>query len=317
MLLRIFILFMFLPFVVFSQKHINRYKHGERQGKWIVYSDSTKKQIDNCGRYRKGIPKATWKYYNAKGQLIKKEKIVFRKIRTIEYYPNGIVSKKGNAKMIVTDSLMHFFYYGDWLLYDSLGELSKIWTYKEGIKIGEKNLKTSSEAKVNDSLVAFILNLNKRLQTYNDSLLLAENKYGKNSSEYNRYQSLSNLNALKVLDEIDVIIKKYGYPGKSLMGKEYALVFSIISTTSLPYKEKYLNEITNAADKGELDWSDVAYFVDKVKVGKKEKQVYGTQFIIEDYKMLYYPIVDLMHLNERRNKVGLENLDLSQLNQMK
>ena len=32
-----------------------------------------------------------------------------------------------------------------------------------------------------------------------------------------------------------------------------------------------------AADKGELDWMDVAFFVDKVMVAKKEKQVYGTQ----------------------------------------
>ncbi len=53
-----------------------------------------------------------------------------------------------------------------------------------------------------------------------------------------------------------------------------------------------------AADKGELDWMDVAFFVDKVMVAKKEKQVYGTQSkITKNHEIIYYPILDKQQVN--------------------
>jgi hypothetical protein len=114
---------------------------------------------------------------------------------------------------------------------------------------------------------------------------------------------------------LDTLILNYGYPGKTLAGKEYTIAFSIISAANLEYKEKYLKLITEAADKGELDWSDVAFFVDKIKVAKKEKQVYCTQYKFDEQqrKLLYYPVEDPDRLNERRKKAGLEEVDVAKL----
>jgi len=300
-------------FHTFSQRHINRYKNLERQGLWIVYQDSTKKQIDNIGRYRKGIPKGLWKYYDSEGNLIKKERTVFRKIYTTFYYPNGAVKKKGKAKIVIEESVIHYFYYGNWRVYDSTGQLIKKQFYTNGNKTSEVCFKTSAEKYLNDSLVEVVKQLDRQFNLYNDSLRIAEQNFGKNSKQYQRYWSLNNLNALKVLSDIDGIIKKFGYPGKTLVGKEYALVFSVISSTSIQYKEKYYDVITDAADKGELDWEDVAFFVDKVKVAKKEKQIYGTQYQIKENNILYYPIEDKFKLNERRRKVGLEEMNIASI----
>jgi hypothetical protein len=290
---------------------INRYKNKQRHGKWIIYYSDSTKQIDNSGKYRKGVPKGVWRYYDASGKIIRKEKYRFNKIYTTHYHSNGKIKKQGKARITIDDTLSHFFYYGDWKVYDTAGVLMKKLVYKDGIKISEVNI-GKSIGTINDSLKEVLRVLNKRFYLYSDSLLLAERTSGKNSPAYTRYVSLNNLNALKLFSDIDTIISKFGYPGKTLVAEEYAIVFSIISAGNLAIKEKYYDVIINAANANELEWKDVAFFVDKVKVAKKLPQVYGTQYKMDEqnYKIWYYPIEDKTHLNERRKKIGLEELDL-------
>jgi hypothetical protein len=306
-----FLLFSIFPFFAFPQKRINRYAHREKQGLWIIYHDSANTAIDNIGRYRKGIPKGTWRYYDPEKKLIKKEKHFFRKIRITKYYPNGKIYNKGKARVVTTDSMIHYFYYGNWYEYDTTGALTKKQFFREGNKISETGYKTAAEKSINDSLVQVVQQMDHRMAIYADSLTFAETKWGLQSAEYKRYVSLSNLNALKILDDIDRVIARFGYPGKTLVGDDYAIVFSIISSSTLKYKEKYYDAIITAADHKELDWSDVAYFVDKVKVAKKEQQVYGTQYWIneKEKRILYYPIGDKEHLDERRIKKGLPKME--------
>ncbi|CAN5509425.1 hypothetical protein BH10BAC1_BH10BAC1_09890 [soil metagenome] len=312
---KIFILLiLLLPLLSYSQK-TNRFKNKERQGKWIIYTDSTQKQIDNVGRYRKGIPKGIWKYYNEDGHIIRKEKYRFKKINTSYYHPNGKVKKQGKAKIVQEEKTLHFFYYGDWLVYDSTGTLIKKQVYENGIKISETNYKSKTEASINDSLVDVLRTLNKNIYKYHDSVNIAESTFGKNSAQYQRAVSLNALHTSTLLDQLNDIISKFGYPGKTLVGKEYAIAFSIISAANIEYKEKYYNTIIEEANLGELDWTDVAFFVDKVKVAKKEKQVYGTQYKIDEQtrKLLYYPTENLNNLNERRKKVGLYEEVISEM----
>jgi hypothetical protein len=307
---RLFFLLLFLISIsCLSQRSINRYRHKERQGLWIVYQDSTNKQVDNIGRYRRGIPKGTWKYYDADGKLLKKERYRSGKIFITEYHPNGMIRKQGKAKTVTSDKLIHYFYYGNWYVYDTSGTLIKTQLYREGNRIAETNYKTSSEKSINDSLVEVLRQMNTSLLLYADTVLVAEATYGRDSKERQRSISLSNLNALRILDDMEKIIQKFGYPGRSLVGNEYAIAFSIISSASLKYKEKYYDVIVASADKKELDWTDVAFFVDKVKVAKKEKQVYGTQYKIEGDRLMYYPVEDIAGLNSRRKSAGLEEVD--------
>src|SRR5438105_5902846 len=118
----LFLLLFFVPIFCFSQK-INRYKNKERQGKWITYYDSIQTHIYRIGRYRKGTPKGTWKYYDESGKLTKKEKFRFKTSYTTFYYPNGKVKKQGKTKNVEEEKLLHFYFYGNWFVYDSLGRL--------------------------------------------------------------------------------------------------------------------------------------------------------------------------------------------------
>jgi hypothetical protein len=245
--------------------------------------------------------------------LIKKEKHFLRKTNIEFYHPNGAIKKKGKAKTVVSKSLIHYYYFGKWYVFDEKGKQIKEQFYKQGIKASEKDL--VNVPGLNDSLINVLRRMNSDFFIYSDSISLAENANGKTSKEYQRYVSLSNLNALRILEELDIIINKFGYPGRSLVGAEYAIAFSLISSSNLRFKEKYYDLIVNAADTNELDWSDVVFFVDKVKVARKKKQIYATQYKFnESGSYIYYPVEDKKNLNERRKTKGLPELDLASLN---
>ena len=299
---------------MFSQSKINRIKHNERQGKWIVYHDSTK-IIDETGRYKNGNQKGTWMYYDETGKITKKEIYRGRKIKLFYYYPTGKIQKKGKAKYTQTEKIVHFYYYGTWYTYDTSGVLTKKQVYDYGAKILETSYVLNKDKHINDTLVIFLNEINNSIYKYQDSIRIASATYGKNSKQYQRACALHNLHSSKLLSELDSLINIYGYPGKTLVGYDYAIAFSIISSASIDYKEKYYDLIIDAANKGELEWKDVAFFVDKVKVGKNEKQIYGTRFKFDEQskKLYYYPIEDIEHLNERRIKVGLEEMDVNKL----
>ncbi|MCE3279773.1 MAG: hypothetical protein K0S44_1964 [Bacteroidetes bacterium] len=303
------------PYFSFSQK-INKLKHNERHGIWIIYQDSTHKVIDNIGKYRKGIPKGTWRYYDELGRLTKKEKHFFRKTYIKFYHSNGNLKKKGKAKTIVDDRLIHYYYYGNWNVCDTMGLLVKKQFYKEGYKISESGVRNNDKTIQNDSLTKTMQEINTAFFKYSDSITITQQKFGIRSEEYERIVSLSNLNALKILEDLDKIIVQYGYPGKTLVGEEYAIAFSIISSSNIKFKEKYHDLIVNAADKKELEWDDVVFFVDKVKVAKKEKQLYGTQYRYDEKlnQIFYYPIEKKEELNQRRKEKGLKEIDPSSLN---
>jgi hypothetical protein len=306
--------FLLLPLLSCSQ-HINRYRHQEKQGKWIIYHDSAETKIDNVGRYRRGNPKGKWKFYDEAGYLTKTELYRFRTISTAYYYPNGKIRKKGKAKQVEEGLILHYYYDGYWMLYDSTGSPVRKQLYQKGHKISETALKTEAGSSINDSLISALQLINSNIFIYQDSISAAEQQFGKDSKQYQRAISLNRLNSSRYLSKLDTLIQQYGYPGKTLTGKEYAIAFSLISAANLSYKEKYLKLVTDAADKGELDWSDVAFFVDKIKVAKKEKQVYCTQFVYDEQqrKLIYYPLENPEQLNARRKQAGLDELNIGEL----
>jgi hypothetical protein len=310
----LFLLLFFIPLFSFSQGKINQIKNKERQGKWIIYADSTHK-VSETGRYKKGDRKGVWKYYNENQNISRIEKYRGTKIKFSYCYPNGEVKKKGKAKYVTEGKMLHFYYYGTWYTYDSLGVLTKKQVYDYGAKISETSYIINKDKHINDTLVIVLNDINDAIYKYVDTVRIAIANFGKDSPQYQYAFSLNNTHSSKLLIKLDSIINAVGYPGKSLVGYDYAIAFSIISSASLSYKDKYYDIIIHAANKGELEWKDVAFFVDKVKVAKKEKQVYGTRFKLDEQSMktYYYPIEDIGNVNERRMKVGLQEIDVSKL----
>ena len=132
--------------------------------------------------------------------------------------------------------------------------------------------------------------------------------------KWQRQNKIDSLNMIRVATILDSI----GFPSKSLVGnKAYIATFLVVQHSTLKYQEKYLPIFQKAAEQNELAWSNVAMMIDRVKVNKNEKQIYGTQVHcikdpISGYctdKAEFDPIEDEINVNIRRNKVGLNTIE--------
>lgn len=113
------------------------------------------------------------------------------------------------------------------------------------------------------------------------------------------------------MDRIEAIIAQYGYPGKTLVGRLADVAWLVIQHASLDKQEKYLPLLTQAAEKAELDKSNLAMLVDRIRFQKNQPQWYGSQVIRDPRtgKRTFYPIEDEANVNKRRAEVGLIPLE--------
>lgn len=117
---------------------------------------------------------------------------------------------------------------------------------------------------------------------------------------------------------ISAILDSMAYPGKSLVGDTaYLASFYVIQHSNLKAQEHYLPIIQKAAEHNEIEWKYVAMLIDRIKVNKNEKQIYGTQLqpvkdprtgYITD-KVKFCPIEDESNINQRRHKMGLSTIE--------
>lgn len=127
---------------------------------------------------------------------------------------------------------------------------------------------------------------------------------------WNRQNKIDSINLIRVSKILDSI----GFPGKTLVGDTANLAtFFVVQHANLKNQEKYLPLFQKAAEQNEIEWKYVAMMIDRIKVYKNEKQIYGTQLrYIKDPKTGYItnksefaPIEDEKNVNKRRQIVGL------------
>lgn len=126
----------------------------------------------------------------------------------------------------------------------------------------------------------------------------------------NKQDKIDSLNLIKVIHVLDSI----GFPRKNLYGDSAGLgVFHVIQHSDVKYQEKYLPLFKQAVKQHELEGKWVAMMIDRVRVSKGLKQVYGTQMVpVKDPRTGYLsnkieiaPIEKEDKVNERRARVGL------------
>jgi hypothetical protein len=302
------LLLIFFSHPFFSQ-HLNRLnKHGERTGKWIVYIDDEKKIKSFEGKFRNGITKGKCYFYTNDGVLERREINRFKKMKTTFYYPNGKVKLKGNARIENLPEKVHYYFYGKWQAFNDSGVLVKNQYYQKGELIKteylDKNIKT------NDSLIEVLNVIDKEFTIHNTTLTDSINAHLKD-----KVLRLNFKNQLHYLDslsfcQITHIMDVFGYPSKAIAGESNSIPFYILSFAPVSVKETYLNQLILAADRDDISWTSLAYFIDKLKVAKGEKQVYGTQGTYDkDFNYTMHPVIEPEKLDERRARVGLEKLE--------
>lgn len=107
------------------------------------------------------------------------------------------------------------------------------------------------------------------------------------------------------------VVSKHGWPGKSLVGGQGASDAWLLvqhADQDREFQRQCLNRM-QALPKGEVDPRDVAYLTDRLLVGTGKKQIYGTQLIYQNGKLVPQPIENADEVDDRRKAAGLEPLN--------
>ena len=126
---------------------------------------------------------------------------------------------------------------------------------------------------------------------------------------------------LKIAEEIDKphtrrlkeIVDKYGWPGKSLVGRDGSsaawLLVQHAGRDEMEFLERVLALMKRGAASGDVALHDVAYLGDRIAMYQNKPQQYGTQYTEgPDGVMVRHPIEDEAQVDERRAAAGLPSM---------
>jgi len=113
---------------------------------------------------------------------------------------------------------------------------------------------------------------------------------------------------------LDDIYKKYGYPGKNLVGEQGAHFYWLMvqhCDKHPDFQQKILVAMKKQVDKGNATAIDYAYLTDRVALNTGKKQLYGTQLTYNTKICQAYPrpVDDSVNLNSRRKAIKLPPIE--------
>ncbi|MET1260153.1 BT_3928 family protein [Flagellimonas sp. DF-77] len=153
--------------------------------------------------------------------------------------------------------------------------------------------------------IYFDLALKKQL----DSILELDQKYRKNPSmdDWGLQMEIDSSNMAFIAD----IMARYGYPGKSMVGKRAGIAawYVIQHSNRIP---EYLGLMEQAAEAGELPYRLYAMMLDRYLMGQNKPQRYGTQgssYYIGSPKAIdfIWPIANMDSVNILREQAGFDD----------
>ena len=110
---------------------------------------------------------------------------------------------------------------------------------------------------------------------------------------------------------LKTVVATRGWPGYKLVykdGAQAAWLLAQHADLDPDFQEQVLHLLEKAVLAKDASPSHLAYLVDRVRTGRDEKQLYGTQFIKKDGQWVPAPIEDEAHVDERRQRIGLGTL---------
>jgi|SRR6185369_8536566 len=114
------------------------------------------------------------------------------------------------------------------------------------------------------------------------------------------------------LVQVEALIAKYGWPGKSFVGENgNNTIFLVIQHSDLATQEKYFPMLKNSVANKESRPSALALLEDRILMRQGKKQVYGSQIVRDESSggWKFYPIEDEKNVNLRRQKIGMQPLE--------
>lgn len=110
---------------------------------------------------------------------------------------------------------------------------------------------------------------------------------------------------------LKALVAQRGWPGKSMVyldGAQAAWLLAQHADDDPAFQQQVVTLLAAAVEKGEATGSQLAYLTDRVRVGRGEKQLYGTQFTQTEAGLVPAPIEDAANVDARRRVIGLGTL---------
>jgi hypothetical protein len=110
------------------------------------------------------------------------------------------------------------------------------------------------------------------------------------------------------IKRLEEIINRYGWPTKSMVGKEASeWAFFIVQHADHAYMKKYFPLLKAAAARNEARRDHAAMMEDRILMGEGKKQIYGTGLKTDDVtkELKLWPIENEEEVDARRASVGL------------
>lgn len=107
------------------------------------------------------------------------------------------------------------------------------------------------------------------------------------------------------------IVTQIGWPTISKLGEHASdMAWLLVQHADLDHQfQQICLDLMKAQPAGEVKPSNIAYLEDRVRVGEKRPQLYGTQFYVDQEGTFGpQPIEDPDHIDERRRAVGLGSM---------
>lgn len=176
---------------------------------------------------------------------------------------------------------------------------------KEGTVTQKLHWNDIDDLKLQD-LPTAMPNLNFKLKKQLDSIMVLDQKYRKDFSP-ETMRDMIQQDSLNIA-EVENILAKHGYPGKSLVGEETSKVAWLVIQHSNKI-DKYLPLIKEASSKNELRKKYAAMMEDRHLMENGKEQIFGTQgkTYFNDSIKFIWPIKDPETVNQRRKEAGFED----------
>jgi hypothetical protein len=149
-----------------------------------------------------------------------------------------------------------------------------------------------------------------------DTLLIKSELNSIRERDQKTRKGIDSVSFIKYIDscnliQIEEMIAKYGWPGKSFVGaKGNQTVFLVIQHAELPIQKKYFPLLKKSVDENESNPSDCALLQDRILMREGKKQIYGSQVVFNKTGgQEFYPIEDEKNVNVRRAAVGLQPIE--------
>ncbi|MCI0382291.1 MAG: hypothetical protein L0207_04495 [Chlamydiae bacterium] len=105
-------------------------------------------------------------------------------------------------------------------------------------------------------------------------------------------------------------IIKNGWPKVDIIGREASeVLWSLVQDVDLELQEKCFPLLKFAVVRGDVSLYQVAYLIDRISLKKTGGQVYGTQYQIENGKILFEPILDMGKIDKYRSEMKLNSFE--------